>query len=124
MKKLLLGIFLLVTCAISMGSDRRECNTELIMANTQGVLVVYNVKWLDHDMEKYKGKYVQRCKGELQPYTMNIVNKSKFRLCPGRHIVIWHKQGHPDVYNQYKFQITKDMIQIVLTPEKMEILKI
>lgn len=125
-KKLLLGIFLLVTCAICMGvSDWKKCNTELILANTHDFVLIYNIKWLDHDLEDYKGYYIRRCGGEIQPYAMNnTADNSEFRLCPGRHVIIWHKRDKSGVYYQYDFIVTKDMKQIVLTPEKMEILKI
>jgi hypothetical protein len=107
-----------------MGADWKECNTELIMANTQDTLLTYSVRWLDHDIEKFKSRSVMRCGGEVKAYSMINMSESKFRLCPGRHIVIWHKRDHVGPYSYYKFIVTNDMTQIVLTPEKMEILKI
>ena len=109
-------MFLLVACTLFMGaSDWKKCNTEVIMANTCDTLVTYDVRWIDHDVEEVKGN-IMRCGGELQPYAMSYGGVD-FRLCPGRHIVTWEKQNH--VYNQYEFIVTKEMTQIVLTPDKM-----
>ena len=102
MKKLLLGIlFLVITCVVSMGADWKKCNTELIIANKQDTLFIYSVRWLDHDIEKFKGMSIQRCAGEIAAYTLSNISESDFRLCPGRHIVIWHKRGHAGVYSYY-----------------------
>ena len=119
MKKLLLGMFLLVACTLFMGaSDWKKCNTELVMANTFNTLVIYDVKWLDHDIEKYKGFGIGRCGGGIEPYAMSYMGED-FRLCPGRHIATWWLSDVPGVYNQYEFIVTKEMTQIVLTPDKM-----
>lgn len=123
MKRFLLGILLVVCSVVFMGtSDWKKCDTELIMANTQNAVVNYHVKWFDHDVKAYRGLYIRRCGGELQPYKM-VKFGSDFRLCPGRHIVDWYKRnpnGRYTLYTRYEFIVTKDMTQVVLTPEVMK----
>ncbi len=97
-------------------SDWKQCNVKLLIANpTGGTLYYYNLLWIDHDIEKYRGTPVPRCGGEVQPQKFNTLSKD-FRLCLGRHIMVWHKKGEKKPIIQ-RFTITPDMTSLVLTPD-------
>ena len=118
LKKLIIGVAILLMCSVAWAADWKKCNTSLIMANPMETKLTYNVSWLDHDFKKLKGQYVSRAGGEIQPYEIYYASKKDFRLCPGRHRVIWYLTGYwSGVLAEYDFVITEEMTQIVLSPD-------
>ena len=116
-KKVLIGamimLFTLCSSTVIATKDWKTCNTEVIMANTLHVKMVYRVLWIDHDVEELKGIPIERCGGGIEPYSFSATG-SDFRLCPGRHIAIWWGNGEKETY--YEFIVTKNITQIVITP--------
>lgn len=116
LKKLFIGAMTLLMCSVASAADWKKCNASLVLVNTTGTKLVYNIAWLDHDIEIYKGQYMPRAGGELLPHEKSSASKD-FRLCLGRHKVIWYVSGEWSVSIQYDFVVTEDMTQVVLSPD-------
>lgn len=119
LKKILVGIIALVLMGAysvaAQSRDWRTCKTEVIMANTLDAKVTYRVFWVDHDVPSQKGSLIDRCGGELQPYSFDEPSE-EFHLCPGEHVVLWWV-GNNKRYSYYSFTPTDKIGQVILTPE-------
>ena len=120
-KKCLSVLVMLLVCVMGItvfASDWKQCKTEVVIANPLDSKCIYTVYWIDHDIAKYIDRPVNRCGGEIKSYSFEPLSKN-FRLCLGRHVVIWYKldSRNMKLYNRYMFVITESMDQIILTPE-------
>jgi hypothetical protein len=123
LRKILLGIIVMVMCAVgnvSAASDWKECNTKVVITNTTDQILTYHVIWLDHDIKELLGQPVPRCGGEARPGEVATMS-SNFRLCPGRHAVLWYSRSGAEVpvRTLIKFILYPDSEQVVITPEKV-----
>ena len=59
---------------------------DLVLSNPTDQTVAYNVEWLDHDIEEYRGYWIARCGGELK--SGDTYRLSDF-LGIGRHRILW-----------------------------------
>ena len=103
-------------------SDWKLCGTEVIIANTKQEAIYYSIVWKDHDIPDAEGKSVVRAGGALAASKFsNLSARSPFRLCPGRHTVVFYLMSEiraGRMYGMYKFVVYPNTTQIVLTPDK------
>ena len=100
--------------------DHWNTGIELQLFNPYDKVIVYDVRWLDHDIEKYKGQWVIRCGGELAPFERYVVDN--FSLGLGRHYVLFTGE---DLQTEFRAK-TRDLLEftvkandktILLTPQ-------
>lgn len=112
----LLWTILIIVCCIPVfliSMARADKVPPLVMMNTSGDIVFYEVKWLDHNLEKYKGRAITRFVGELRPHETKCVRTGALRLCYGKHIVSWNKRD-VGIYKKYEFIVTKKMGPLII----------
>ena len=119
----LILLMFVFTNPTSGASDWKKCGTDLYIMNPLKEKIIYNILWLDHDIEKYKGQSIPRCGGELKPgggFKVGGIN-GDFKLCPGRHVAIFHiviggTGGRTVKVQPYGFVIKATDDSIILAP--------
>lgn len=115
---MLLGLIVPKSCHADEG-------VALTICNETDRVVSYVVLWKDHDIEEYKGQWVPRCGGELQPGDVYDVGDDSFKLGSGLHYVLFHifepgSRLHIEGESSYYFNVPEsrnDPIILTVDPE-------
>ena len=100
--------------------DWKQCNTKLVITNTTDQAMTYNLVWLDHTIPEFEGRPVPRCGGGVAPDQIHEMSET-FRLCLGRHAIMWYSGFNSDkpVKKLIRFTVTPNIEKIVITPNQV-----
>ena len=99
--------------------DWNQCNTAVVIANTTEIAYTYRMYWLDHGI-KTLHQPLDRCGGGVGPMSFQTTSP-EFRLCSGRHVMVWwkHVDNRAEKPTYLEFTVTPNIKQIVVTPTKV-----